>query len=223
MSPVRPPSSIGAILLAGGRATRVDGAAKHLFDVGGRTLLARAVAAATAAGSVRIVVAGEPVELDVAPPHPTIEWVREDPPFGGPAAGIIVALGAWEDDPDWMLVLACDLPGVEDAVATLLHDLGLHRADIDGICLADGSSRPQWLTGVYRTASLRRGAAALSGDGRGASVRALLGDLAIATSRAVDPSIAADVDTWEDLDDARRRFTTRESPTTSIPDEKEPA
>ena len=88
------------------------------------------------------------------------------------------------------------------AVARLSSDILLVPSDTDGVCLADASSRPQWLTGAYRTAALRRAAGALPDAGRDASVRALLDDLAIAAIAAPD-DLTADVDTWEDLDRAR--------------------
>ncbi|MCX6502786.1 MAG: NTP transferase domain-containing protein [Microbacterium sp.] len=199
---------VGAILLAGGRGARVDGAAKPLFEVGGRTLLQRAVDAVREAGADPIVVVG-PVLDDALP----VRWVREDPPFGGPAAAVIAALhasalhtSAGTPDPEWTLLLACDLARPDAAVRRLLDDLPLFPTDTDGVCLADAGSRPQWLTGAYRTAALRRAAASLPGAGRDAPMRALLDDLAIAVVRVPD-GVVADVDTWEDLERARRADT----------------
>ncbi|MFE1664264.1 molybdenum cofactor guanylyltransferase [Microbacterium sp. P02] len=205
-------ASLGAILLAGGRATRVDGAAKHLFDVGGRTLLERAVAAAASAGAQPIVVVG-PRPADLRLSH--VRWVREDPPFRGPAAGIVAALAvtalstAARTDPEWTLVLACDLPDVQSAVTRLMRDIPLLPSDTEGVCLADATSRPQWLIGAYRTSALRRAATALADGGRDASVRALLAGLAIAVVTA-PATETADIDTWQDLEDARRRYAAAE-------------
>ncbi|MFT4212221.1 MAG: NTP transferase domain-containing protein [Microbacterium sp.] len=189
--------TLGAILLAGGRATRVGGADKALFEVGGRTLIERAVTAVTDAGATGIVAVGPARDADL----PGVRWVREDPPFTGPAAAIVAALDAAAAS-EWTLVLACDLARPDAAAARLVADLPLLPADADGVCLADSTSRPQWLTGAYRTAALRRAAAALPDAARQASVRALLDDLAIAVVRVPDP-VVADVDTWEDLEQAR--------------------
>lgn len=199
---------LGAILLAGGRATRVDGAAKPLFEIGGTTLLRAAVTAATDAGARPITVVAPVLDpaLDVA-------WVREEPPFGGPAAAIVAAVEGWPAgaDPEWTLVLACDLPGVGAAVRRLGADLPLLPSDADGLCLGDASSRPQWLTGIYRTRALRGAASALPDRGAGAPVRALLADLAIVVVASPD-ALTRDVDTWEDLEEARAR-TAHEEPT----------
>ena len=192
--------TFGAILLAGGRASRVDGAAKPLFDVGGQSLLARAVAAVAATGAHPIVVAAPVLDAALA-----VEWAPEDPPFGGPVAGIVAALGqpgAWVPEPDWTFVLACDLPRVDAAVARLQSDILLVPADTDGVCLGDPSSRPQWLTGIYRTAALRRAAETMPDGGRDGPVHALLDDLAISVI-AVPGDLTDDVDTWEDLKRAR--------------------
>lgn len=193
--------ALGAILLAGGRATRVDGAAKPLFDVGGHTLLSAAVQAAADAGAHPLTVVA-PV-LDEAL---SVTWVREDPPFSGPAAATVAALASWPagDDPDWTLLLACDLPSIGAAVRRLVDDIVLLPSDTDGLCLGDASSRPQWLIGVYRTSALRAAASTLPHGGADASMRALLDDLAI-TVVSVPGDLTRDVDTWQDLEEARVR------------------
>lgn len=202
----------------------MDGEPKPLFEVGGRTLLHRAVEASR--GAIRASRGAIDAAGDVAPqpdaaedgherfvtvvapvldPALDVDWVREDPPFGGPAAATIAALDAWAARgfvPDLVLLLASDLPRVESAVAVLCDGILLAPSDIDGLCLADASSRPQWLTGIYRTASLLRAAARVPDAGRDASMRALLDDLAISVVAVAD-EIVDDVDTWEDLARAR--------------------
>ncbi len=196
-------SDLGAILLAGGRASRVGGAAKPLFEVGGRTLLAAAIDAVQHAGARPISVAAPVLDsaLDV-------QWVREDPPFGGPVAGTVAVLDAWEAGgllPEWTLLLACDLSAVADAVAQLVRDLPLLPADADGMCLGDPSSRPQWLTGVYRVSALRRAAGAMADRGRDAPVRALVDGSRDHRGRRHPRDLTDDIDTWEDLERARTR------------------
>ncbi|ANG86447.1 molybdenum cofactor guanylyltransferase [Microbacterium aurantiacum] len=205
---------LGAIVLAGGRATRLDGADKPLLDVGGRSLLARAADAAVAVGAADLTVVGPESPLDAV--GTPVRWVREDPPLGGPAAAIVAALAATAaaEAPEWTLVLAGDLPHADEAARLLVADLDLFPADTDGVCLADASGRPQWLTGVYRTRALREAAPALPDRGRDAAVRALLDDLAVAVLRA-PAHVTDDVDTWEDLHRARRRFASAPSPSTA--------
>ncbi|MFH8249181.1 molybdenum cofactor guanylyltransferase [Microbacterium sp. B2969] len=202
--------TFGAILLAGGRASRVDGAAKPLFEVGGQTLLARTIAAVVAVGANPVVVAAPRPDTGPATGRDgasAVTWVREDPPFGGPVAGVVAAfapVAAWEPEPEWTFLLACDLPRVDAAVERLSADILLLPSDTDGACLADPSSRPQWLTGLYRTTALRAAAAAMPDAGRDAPVRDLVADLAIAAI-AASADLTDDVDTWEDLKRARAR------------------
>ncbi|WP_120493834.1 molybdenum cofactor guanylyltransferase [Microbacterium phyllosphaerae] len=204
-----------AIILAGGRASRLGGAAKPLLDIDGRTLLDRAVAAV--AGCEPIVVVGPP-----SPLHVDVVWARETPSFGGPVAG--VAAGLALIDSAEVYVLAADLPNAEAAVAVLRQHPPLSPGDDenkndndndenasenenhDGLCLTDAAGRMQWLLGRYRTASLRTAVAALPDSGRGASMRALLADLALTTRAAGD--LAMDVDTWDDLERARAMMST---------------
>nr|WP_276512059.1 NTP transferase domain-containing protein [Microbacterium thalassium] len=186
-------------MLAGGRASRLGGADKPLLRIGDETLLDAAIAAVRDAGASDVVAVGPDRGRDVT-------WVREDPPFAGPAAAVVAGLDALATEPEWVYVLACDLPNVRAAVPFLAEAAALVPADTDGVCLADATSRPQWLTGVYRTRALRAAASALPGAGRDAPVRALTADLAVAA--LADPgALSADVDTW---DDAARHGATHE-------------
>ncbi|MGP6170361.1 molybdenum cofactor guanylyltransferase [Microbacterium sp. A196] len=202
-------SGIGAILLVGGRSRRMGGGIKPLLEVGGSTLFARSMDALTDAGCEAITAVG-PV-LDAAMP---VRWVREDPPFAGPVAGIAAALagnGALPDgappEPEWTLLLAGDLPRVESLVARLVA-AAASASEVDAHAFtADG--HPQWLAGIYRTIALRAALAAFTGEYAGASCRALLGDLAISWIPDED-GVTADIDTPADL--ARIRAELEEKP-----------
>lgn len=187
---------MAAILLAGGRGSRMGGVHKPLLDVGGMTLLDAAICAVREAECDPVVGVGDPA-IALSALASAIIWVREDPPFGGPAAAIVAALPLV--DAPLTFVLACDLPRVGDAVRLLR---GTSMAG-DGLCLGASGQR-QWLTGLYRSDALRAAARALPDAGRDASVRSLLGGLAI-TSVAASDELAADIDTWDDLNEARRR------------------
>lgn len=198
-----------AILLAGGRASRVGGAAKPLFDIDGSTLLERAIRAVD--GCSPVIVVGDTIDgLD------GVLWTREDPPFGGPAAAVVCALDAWHeepgpiDDPPWTYLLACDLPDAVNAVQRLESHRAHARLSTDGLVLSDGDDHPQWLIGVYRTSALRRAGARIRDAGRDSSMRALLADLSI-TMISAPGSETADVDTWDDLAQARRRHERQQS------------
>ena len=190
-------NDIAAILLAGGRGSRMGGVHKPLLEIGGTTLLDAAITAARDAGCDPIVAVGDSA-IAVSAAAGAITWVREDPPFSGPVAAILVALPLVTAPR--LLVLACDLPRVGDAVKAL-------RAAAftgDGVCLADSSGRQQWLTALYLTDALRTAAASIPDEGRDASVRSLLAGLSI-TTIATSDDLAADIDTWDDLTEARKR------------------
>lgn len=159
-----------AVVLAGGRATRLGGASKARLVVGGVPLLDRALAANAAARRVAVV---GPPELASAVGGRAVV-VREDPPFGGPVAGLAAglrALGA--PDAPWVLLLAVDVPSAAGAVAAL------ERA-VAGGPPADGAhlvraGRAQWLVGLYRRAALEAALAGVEPDG--ASMRQVVGAL----------------------------------------------
>lgn len=102
-----------AIILGGGRSARM-GRDKRALTLGGRSLLAIAVdACATHDG---IVVVSPDLPDDV--PADRVTRTLEDPPFGGPVAGIAAGLSALPPAApgDQVLLLACDLPRVNDIV-----------------------------------------------------------------------------------------------------------
>lgn len=164
-----------AVVLAGGRATRLHGASKAEIVVDGARLLDRALAASARAHQV--VVVGPP-ELSGAVPHATPgdagpAFTQEDPPFGGPVAGLAAGLRALRSPgAPWVLLLAVDVPGAAPAITSL--ELAVAREPVDGAYLVrDG--RAQWLVGLYRRAAVD---AVLDGtQADGASMKGLIGAL----------------------------------------------
>lgn len=182
-----------AVILAGGRASRLGGVAKPLVEVGGRTLLDAALSAA--AGAREVVVVGEvPVPAGVL-------QVVEDPPRSGPAAGLAAGVRALSEEAPWTLVLASDVPGVEQAVPTLVASAE-DDLDSDGVCFHDESGHPQWMLGLYRSPRLRGRIEGV--ESTDLSLRRLLAPLLVRTI-AGDPAAIADCDTWDDVEAARAR------------------
>lgn len=176
----------GAVVLSGGSGRRLGGVAKATLRVRGRTLLATALAAAE--GIDDVVVVGPPV-----PGESSVRYVREEPPGGGPAAGLVAGVRALTR-PGTALVLAVDMPRITlRTVARLTAALTEAGGSADGALLHDVRRQP--LCGVYRTAALL---AAAPDDTRGLPVHVLLADLDLVEVPAL-PGEAHDIDTWDDL------------------------
>ncbi|OEV14176.1 NTP transferase domain-containing protein [Streptomyces nanshensis] len=206
-----------AVVLAGGGARRLGGTDKPSLTVGARTLLDRVLSAC--AGAATTVVVG--------PRRPTyrpVTWVREDPPGGGPLAGLDAGLRGVTAET--VLVLSADLPFLQpETVRTLLATAharppgepetarAAEDADgADGALVNDGRDQP--LLAAYRTESLRRELALLHteyGTLNGLPLRLILPELRlrridIAVGRRPSASAALDCDTWEDVAAARARI-----------------
>lgn len=82
---------LDAVVLAGGRARRLDGAAKPHVQLDGRALLAHVLDGLAGSRLVRRVAVVGPPDVAVPSPLPLVQ-VQEDPPFGGPVAGIAAGL-----------------------------------------------------------------------------------------------------------------------------------
>jgi len=177
-----------ALVLAGGRASRLGGIDKPALKHAGRSLLRHAVDAV--AGADPVVVVGPRRPLGVA-----VTWTVERPPGGGPVAGLAAGLAELAGRPDDTVVvlLAADLPAVTPAtVDRLLASAG----PTAGAVLVDDTGREQWLTSAWPLGSLR---AALPTDPSGAALRVMLRDLP-ATRVPAEAGETADIDTPADLD-----------------------
>jgi len=216
-----------AVILAGGRSSRLGGVPKDQLMAGAATLLECALAAAR--GASRVVVVGP--EWGSLPS--AVLRCREDPPFAGPAAAIATGLAALASaahaervlQAPLTLVLACDMPRSAGAVDALLAALdALDDMDAmdgfgalgapdplnfdavpgvvngwDGAVAVSEDGRIQPLVGLYGTAALQQAvdAATRSGSLQGGSVFGLLASLELQMV-PVPPGSTDDVDTWDD-------------------------
>lgn len=182
-----------AVVLAGGESRRLGGVPKDQVVVGGRTMLDRVLDATRQAH--RVVVVG-PREIA----RPGVVTTLEDPPSGGPVAGIAAGLEAL-DGPGapHVLVLACDLPLAARVVTHLLAAAAAEPA-AHGAAVVDADGRPQHLLAVYRRDALDAAVARLAADGgvRDRSVRRLVRDLVLVPVQDLGRA-ALDGDTWESV------------------------
>ena len=82
-------------------------------------------------------------------------WTREDPPGGGPAAGLLAGIDAFGEPPDLVVVLAVDMPRVTAATVARLT-WSVKDAISDGALLVDPrAGNAQTLCAVYRYNALR--------------------------------------------------------------------
>ncbi|WP_110180720.1 molybdenum cofactor guanylyltransferase [Nocardioides solisilvae] len=202
----QPADAFAAVVLSGGTGRRLGGVDKAGLELEGRRLLDWALDAVVDARAVAVV-------GPAAPTARPVRFTREEPPGGGPAAGILAGRDALADvlaghpadalagEPagegdgaPWLAVLAVDMPRVS---ASTFRRLLAAAEGRDGAFLHDGAGGRQ-LCGVV---AVRRLDAARPGDsGSGLSVRRLLGDLDLAEVRG-EGREARDVDTWGDLRD----------------------
>jgi molybdopterin-guanine dinucleotide biosynthesis protein A len=180
---------VGAVVLTGGTAARMDGADKASIELAGVTLLERALAAT--AGAVEVVVVGEQV-----PTSRPVTWTREEPRSGGPAAGLLAGLDRFLRPPDLVQVLAVDMPRVTPGTFSRLEEAV--APEDDGALLVDDAGRRQLLCAVYRRSALERARPANREEEHGLAMRRLLTRLALVEVPAVGDE-ACDVDTWTDL------------------------
>ncbi len=137
-----------AIVLAGGRASRMGGVDKPAMVIGGRSMLEAALAAVASCARTVVVGPRRP-ELDAR-----IVQVREVPPGSGPVAAVGAGLRALGPTAaPLVVVLAADLPFLSQATVRELIRRGT-ESGADAVFAADESGRPQYLIGVWRRTAL---------------------------------------------------------------------
>ncbi|MFJ2470781.1 NTP transferase domain-containing protein [Glutamicibacter sp. NPDC087583] len=191
-------ANFNALVLAGGRGSRLGGEGKAEIELHGQRLVDRVVAAARTTGALRVVVVGPDSAGAKAD-----SVLREDPPFAGPLAGIAAGLAelAASAGSEWTMVLACDLQRPVAVATALINDFGQRAAD--GLLLVDAQGHTQWLAGIYRTSALASVCAELGGNLVNAPVRRALNQLQLARV-PVDDETSSDIDTPQALESARQ-------------------
>lgn len=169
-----------AIVLAGGRGSRLGGVDKASLELDGSTLLTRTLAAVSDAS--RVVVVG-----DVDAPGAVV--VQEEPRFAGPAAA--VGAGLAEVTSPYVLLLGVDQPYVAEAIPVLVDAFAR-----DGVIAVDADGRRQHLISLVDADALRRAVAAHASL-TDMSLRALLAPLDL-VEVAVPLRSTLDIDTWHD-------------------------
>jgi molybdopterin-guanine dinucleotide biosynthesis protein A len=182
-------SGYDAIVLAGGTGRRLDGVDKADLDMGGATLLDRAVESVASAD--RIVVVGDPRPL-----RRSVNWTREQPRGTGPVAA--TAAGLAETRASVVVAIACDMPMLtEGTVQRLRSALDGSGLGADAAMLIDEHGRRQLLAAAYHRDALVAALGAL-GDPRNQSMRALMATMRIVGVASVGAE-TLDCDTWDDV------------------------
>lgn len=179
------------MVLAGGTAVRLGGADKTSVELDGRTLLEHALDALVDAEEVVVVM---PASVPTSRP---VTVTREDPPYGGPVAGLLAGTDALVRPADLLVVLAVDMPWVTPATVRRLREAAVGH---DGAFLADADGSRQ-LAGVLDGPRLAAVSPPLE-ERHGMPLHRLLEPLDLAVVPAQGRE-ASDVDTWADLREGR--------------------
>ena len=191
-------ADVAAIVVGGGGGERLGGVSKPDLTLGGVRVIDRVC-------GVLLQVCGAGCVAVVPPTVRVPEGVMrtlEDPPSGGPLAGIDAGLRALGVDDDVLVVVvSVDAPGVAGLLPALLGSpLG---SESEGRIAVGGDPQPfdQYLMGVYRAGALRRvldEAEASLGSVRGMGVRRVLRALALERV-GVSADVCRDIDTPADV------------------------
>lgn len=188
-----PGNPTDAIVLAGGRATRMGGIDKPALVVAGRRMLDTALDAVATCD--RIVVVG-PHRADLSP---SIVQAQESPAGAGPVAALAAGLAALDDRPDGLvIVLAADLPSLDRATVTALATSLSDAPDAEAAFAVDEAGRLQFLLSAWRRSALAARLGALT-DLENLPMRTLVPDRHVTLACAG----VADCDTMADLERAR--------------------
>ena len=176
-----------AIVLAGGRASRMGGVDKPAIVVGGRSMLTTVLAALDWCETVAVV---GPHRDDL--PADVLQ-TQEHPPGAGPVAAVAAGIAALPGNADLVAVVAADLPLLrDDAVRELARECA--DSDTPVAFAVDDAGRVQYLVGVWRHDVLARQLAAV-----GSTANRRMQDLVPEGAAKVTLDGILDCDTPDDL------------------------
>ena len=161
-----------AIIVAGGRGSRLGGVSKPLLEHHGETLLEHSLNAVKDAECIAVVGAHALAEavtryMDNAPENQRVVITREYPNYAGPAAAVAAGRAALDDGPDdesaqWpsedseiTVVLAADLLDPAPVIASLLEEAAKRPAGINAWVPQDAGGALQTLSCAITTSALR--------------------------------------------------------------------
>jgi len=183
-------TDIAAVILAGGRATRLGGIDKRSILIAGETIFTRQTR--VLAPLVREILVSAHADV------PGYRTVRDAADAVGPLAGVAAALAAV--DTTWLFVVAGDMPNISAPLVALL----IANASADGVGVKIGGS-PEPLFCLLRVAPARAAIRELLAQRR-FKASGLLDALAVTwlverDLRAVDPMLNGlrNINTPEDL------------------------
>lgn len=176
---------MNVIILAGGEGSRMGGVDKAAVRLDGRTLLTYLLESLGAREHRVIVVSPREIK--------GVATISEQPPLGGPVAGIAAGVQALPGDAEFTAVLAVDAPYSAEFLPTLVAAIG--AADVAVTRAADGWIQP--LCALWRTDSLRRVLGQI-GDVRDRPAKSLLRVAGVVVEVPGDGT-EADYDTVEEL------------------------
>lgn len=170
-----------AIVLAGGRSRRMI--VDKLELVRGDSTMLATICRSAQIFADRIWVVGPPrKDIDA-----DISFVREDPPFSGPAAGIMAAVRLLPSSGE-TLILAGDLAHPDEVVDLLTFSS--FPSHTNALLLEDEEGWPQFLAGRYRIEALKE----IHSSAHHMSVRQLMSRLSYEVI-PVSQSLSDDIDT----------------------------
>jgi len=215
---------VDVVVLAGGTGRRLGGAVKPDVVARGTRLLDHVLAGLEQLRDRGLPLGHVCVVAPAAVDLPTgVLRALEDPPLGGPVAGIAAGLARLAESSgssgspgspgraapaahaaraaapaELTAVVTCDAPESGRGLPALVAAAGSAQ-NADGACALDGD-HVQYLLGVYRTAALTQCVAPGGAALRDISVRRALGGLSVVHVDLGElRSAARDLDTWEDV------------------------